>query len=79
MLSLQGLTLSPQIFSQRIPFYMLTGVLDLYLLQFKYKNNDRIKQATVFLSVLQIYKDRQFNYTKVKSLFQSAKEDSSMG
>lgn len=58
---------------------MLTGVLDLYLLQFKYKNNDRIKQATVFLSVLQIYKDRQFNYTKVKSLFQSAKEDSSMG
>ena len=79
MLSLQGLTLSPQIFSQRIPFYMLTGVLDLYLLQFKYKNNDRIKQATVFLSVLQIYKDREFNYTKVKSLFQSAKEDSSMG
>ena len=79
MLSLQGLTLSPQIFSQRIPFYMLTGVLDLYLLQFKYKNNDRIKQATVFLSVLQIYKDRQFNYTKVKSLFQSAKKDSSMG
>ena len=79
MLSLQGLTLSPQIFSQRIPFYMLTGVLDLYLLQFKYKNNDRIKQATVFLSVLQIYKDRQFNYTKVKSLFQSAEEDSSMG
>ena len=79
MLSLQGLTLSPQIFSQRIPFYMLTGVLDLYLLQFKYKNNDRIKQATVFLSVLQIYKDRQFNYTKVKSLFQSAKEESSMG
>ena len=58
---------------------MLTGVLDLYLLQFKYKNNDRIKQATVFLSVLQIYKDRQFNYTKVKGLFQSAKEDSSMG
>ena len=79
MLSLQGLTLSPQIFSQRIPFYMLTGVLDLYLLQFKYKNNDRIKQATVFHSVLQIYKDRQFNYTKVKSLSQSAKEDSSMG
>ena len=79
MLSFQGLTLSPQIFSQRIPFYMLTGVLDLYLLQFKYKNDDRIKQATVFLSVLQIYKDRQFNYTKVKSLFQSAKEDSSMG
>lgn len=79
MLSLQGLTLSPQIFSQRIPFYMLTGVLDLYLLQFKYKNNDRIKQATVFHSVLQIYKDRQFNYTKVKSLFQSAKEESSMG
>ena len=79
MLSLQGLTLSPQIFSQRIPFYMLTGVLDLYLLPFKFKNNDRIKQATVFLSVLQIDKDRQFNYTKVKSLFQSAKEDSSMG